>query len=217
MLDAALAGVGGFGCGDAVGNVADKGDAVALGGLSDGEIGVAAEDGLNFDEVDAARDELMNSLVGFFTIGDDERRLERWRRAVKIRSWSDEARAEALPFCDLFSKRNQRFEIAAHVANAGDTVGEQERNDEFAAAVGFACGGKVDVHVDEAGYEEFSVGVEDLRAALDGDGVRRAEIGDALLFDDDRLIGQWRGAGHIDHRDMSDGKSGFEWGRAGAE
>ena len=38
------------------------------------------------------------------------------------------------------------------------------------------------------------------------DGVRSADCGDALVFDDDGLIGARRGAGHIDDRHVGDGE-----------
>jgi len=53
------------------------------------------------------------------------------------------------------AERNKGFEITAHVANAGNAIGEQERKHEFAASVGFAGGGEVDVHVDESGDKNF--------------------------------------------------------------
>ena len=55
VLDTFLAGVGGFGGGDTIRNVADERSMFAFGGGGDSEIGVAAEDGLDLDEVNAAR------------------------------------------------------------------------------------------------------------------------------------------------------------------
>lgn len=42
----------------------------------------------------------------------------------------------------------QRVEIAAHVAGRGDAVGQEEREDEVAAAGGFGGAGQVNVGVD---------------------------------------------------------------------
>jgi len=54
MLDAVLAGVSSFGGSDAIGNVADEGDVLAPGAAcAMAKVRVAAEDGLNFNEVDA--------------------------------------------------------------------------------------------------------------------------------------------------------------------
>jgi len=72
VFDAVLAGIGGVGGGDAVGNVADEDDVFAVCGLGDGEIGVAAEDGLDFDEVDAASNELVDVFVGLSLSRDDQ-------------------------------------------------------------------------------------------------------------------------------------------------
>jgi len=56
VLDAFLSRVRGFGGGDSVGNVADKSDVLAAAVGGDSEVCIAAEDGLHFDEIDAAPD-----------------------------------------------------------------------------------------------------------------------------------------------------------------
>ena len=80
---------------------------------------------------------------------------------------------------------------------------------KFAAPVGFAGRRNVNVHVNEAGDQEFSVGVENLGAAGNGDGVRSADVRDAIFLDDYGLIGEGRCAGHVNHRGVGDGDDVF--------
>ena len=61
-----------------------KGDVLAAASGSDGEVGVAAENRLNFDEIDAALNKRVDVFGGFDGIGDDDGRLERRRAAIKI-------------------------------------------------------------------------------------------------------------------------------------
>ena len=76
MFDGVLPGVGGFGSGDSVRNVANEGNVFLLGGLSDRKVGIATEQRLYFYEVHAAQDELVNIFVRLYAIGDDKGRFE---------------------------------------------------------------------------------------------------------------------------------------------
>jgi hypothetical protein len=75
--------------------------------------------------------------------------------------------------------------VAAHVADGGDAVGNEQWNDEFAAACGFARTHQVDVHVGQAGDEKFAGGVDDAGAGGDFDGGVRAHGGDFFVVDED--------------------------------
>ena len=93
------------------------------------------------------------------------------KNGVEHRAADDHARAGNFSGGDLFAPVEQDGEIAAHVAHAGDAVGDEERKDDVAAAGEPIAERGVDVHVPQAGDEEFAV-------AVDEDGV----------------------AGHLDHR-----------------
>ena len=72
-----------------------------------------------------------------------------------------------LPSSISWRKLYQRVDVAAHVAHGGDSVSNEKRKNEFAAAGGFAGTGEMHVHVSEAGNKKFSGSVDDFRAARD--------------------------------------------------
>ena len=119
-----------------------------------------------------------------------------------------------LPFRDFFSQRHQRFEVTAHIPHAGDSIGEQEREHEFSAAVRFARGGQMHVHVRQAGDEKLPAGVENLRAPWNCDRRRWTQSCDSFSFNDYGLVGSWLSASHIDDSDVGDDQSVLDWLRA---
>ena len=115
-------------------------------------------------------------------MGHHKRGLEGWRTAVEVETGRDDLRAQPLPFRDFFSQRHQRFEVTAHIPHAGDSIGEQKREHEFSAAVRFARGGQMHVHVRQAGDEKLPVGVENLRAPRNCDRRRWTQSCDSFFF-----------------------------------
>src|SRR5271154_5537292 len=113
MFNTLLPRVRSLASGDAVGNVPNKRNVLAFAGLSDCEIGVAAEDRLHFDEIDAMLNERVNVFRSFFRIRNHKRRLKRWRTAVKVRPRKKDLWANALAFLYFLTKWYQRFQIAA--------------------------------------------------------------------------------------------------------
>ena len=98
--------------------------------------------------------------------------------------------------------------VAAHVADGGDSVGDEKREDEFAAAGWFACAGEMDVHVGQARDQEFAGGVDDAGAVRDLYGRVWAYCEDFFGVDQDGGVWLRRGAGGVDYRDVSDGDGG---------
>ena len=99
-------------------------------------------------------------------------------------------------------------DVAAHVADGGDAVGNQEREDEFAAAGWFSCARQVDVHVGEAGDEEFSCGVDWSGAGGDFEGGVWADGEDFFVIDQDGGVWLWRCASGVDYGGVDDGNGG---------
>jgi|SRR5690242_6496711 len=165
MLDALLASVRGFGGRDAVRDVTYERNMLLLGGVGDREIGSAAEDRLNFDEVDALRDKRLDVIGRLRGVGDDDRRLKGWGIAVEVGTGKENLGAEPLPFPDFFAQRNQRLKVAAHIADCCNPVGEKQWQEELATATRFARSRKMQVKVGEAGDQEFPGRVYDLGVA----------------------------------------------------
>ncbi len=63
------------------------------------------------------------------------------------------------------AKSDEGIQIAAHIAHRRNSVSKKQGKNEFAAARRFARAGEMDVHVDEAGNQKFSGGVESSCAA----------------------------------------------------
>src|SRR5882762_10396864 len=138
MFDGTLSGIGSFPRRDTVGNVAGKSPMLRSARFGDREIRFAGELRLHFNEVDTFLDERMNIVNRLLSIRDDKRWLKGWRVAVEIGPSKDDARPNPLPFFDFLPKRNQRFEIAAHVANGSDSVRKEKRKKKIAASGRFA-------------------------------------------------------------------------------
>lgn len=98
-------------------------------------------------------------------------------------------RAEEFAGFNIALPREKRIEIAAHVAYAGDAIGEQEREQGVLAPgrVGAdAC--EVHMHVPQAGHKEFAASVDDVGRFVKLDSAGSADRGDAACNDDYSLI-----------------------------
>ena len=127
------------------------------------------------------------------------------QNGVEHRAADDHARAGNFFGGDLLAPVEKNGKIAAHVAHAGDAVGDEERKDDVAAAGKPIAECGVDVHVPQAGDEEFAVAVDESRVAGELDHRADENGGDAIAFDDDGgVVFDGRGGG-IDQRDVRDG------------
>ena len=212
MLDAGLAGLGRLESGDAVGDVADKTNVALPGFVSDGQVGFAREARLRFDEIDALTDKKVDSVAGFCGIFYNDGGLVARRFAVKIGAGEKDLRPGTVARFDFAAQLRQAFHFSTHVANRGDAVGDEKREDEFAAAGRFSGTGEVKVHVGEAGNKEFAGGVEDLGAARNAGRRRGTDRSDVLIGNQDGPVRLWNRAGGINDRDMRDGEIGTSLG-----
>ena len=94
----------------------------------------------------------------------------------------------------MFAPVEKNGKVAAHVAHAGDAVGDEERKDDVAAAGEPIAERGVDVHVPQAGDEEFAVAVDEARVAGHLDHRADEYGGDVIAFDDDGgvVFDAWR-------------------------
>ena len=127
------------------------------------------------------------------------------KNGVEHRAADDHARAGNFSGGDLLAPVLQNGKIAAHVAHAGDAVGDEERKDDFAAAGEPIAERGVNVHVPQAGDEEFAVAVDKARVAGELDHRADENGADVIAFDDDGGVVFDGGGGGIDERDVSDG------------
>ena len=82
-------------------------------------------------------------------------------RAIEHRAGDEHAGTEK-PVCgDLVAGVENRIKCAAHVADAGDAVGEEEWQNDIRAIGGGAVEVDMRVHVPETGNEICTMGVDD--------------------------------------------------------
>ncbi len=96
-------------------------------------------------------------------------------------------------------------QVAAHIADAGDAVGEEEREDEVGAVIGHAVEVDMGMHIPQAGDEVLALGVDDLPCS--GSvfaGMLDAE--DAVALDDDGGFGVYCAVGNVDELRVRDGE-----------
>ena len=186
--------------------MADEPDVLLAAFLGNGEIRFARKARLRFDEVNVLADEQVDGIAGFRAVFHDDRRLVSGRVAIEIRARKKDARAEAAARFDFATQLRQVFHFSAHVSDRGDSIGNEKRKDELAAAARFARASKVNMHIGKARDEEFAGAIEDLRTRWNRDGFRGSHRGDVLVGDQHHHIRQRSAASRVDHRDVRDGE-----------
>ena len=112
-------------------------------------------------------------------------------------------RAEEFAGFDIALPGEKSIEIAAHVANASNAIGEQQREQNIFAPGGIgANAGKVHMHIPQAGNEEFAVSVDDVGCFIELDSRDRTDRGNSASDDDHGLIRLRSSAGSVDDADM---------------
>lgn len=97
--------------------------------VGDGEIGFTGDTGLDFDEVDATRLEHVDGVASIFGCGDGDGGFISGLGAIEHGARDDHARTEDAVGGDLIAGVENGIERRAHVANAGDAVGEEQWED----------------------------------------------------------------------------------------
>ena len=220
MFKGALAGVDGLGGTNAVRHVTDEVDVLAAGLACDGEVSLARDAGLDFDEVGSAVMEHVDGGAAALRRGDGDGGVIGGVRSVEHGSGDDHARAEEPVRLDIVAGFEDRVESAAHVADAGDAEGGEERKCEVAAVARGFAEEDVRVHVPEAGHEEAAVRVDDgALCGIVGCGIVRSGIvclsivcfsgmlfdgNDAVLLDPDGGFGVELTVADVDHGAVRD-------------
>ena len=137
---------------------------------------------------------------------DHERRLERWRAAVEIWAGEKYLRADALAALDVVAQRLQGFADSRPCRRTRrDSVGDQQGQNEFAAAIWLARSGQMQMSVNQPWNQELSGAVDDL--AVPGILVTAEGAIDSMLLavNQNGHIGLYRRAGRVDDIYMGDG------------
>jgi hypothetical protein len=172
--------------------------------FSDGEIRFAIYARLRFDEINAVARGAIDGSARFGCGFHDDGRLVGGRLTIEIWPSEKNLRARTKAARDFNAQSSQILDVPAHVANGGDAVGEEQRKNKLPAARGLAGAREVNVHVGQAGYEEFPGSIESLRAVRNRQRARWAERSDAVADDEQRYVLLRCGASRIDYGDISD-------------
>ena len=103
------------------------------------------------------------------------------------------------------SRVQDGIQLAAHVANTGDAVGQQQRQNEVGTRGGRPIEVDVGMHVPESWDEVLALGVDD-PASPGADAGGRAHPDDARAGDNHCPIGLNRAGGDIDYVGVNDGQ-----------
>ena len=160
MLEGMLASGDSFRGADSVWNMAFKYDTHFLCFAGDGEISFTGNSGLDLDEVDAAALKHIDSLAAIFRSCDGNGCLVMGCRAIEHRAGDEHAGTEKSVCGDLVAGVENRIKCAAHVADAGDSVGEEKWQNDIRAIGGGAVEVDMRVHVPETGDEICAMGVD---------------------------------------------------------
>ena len=205
MLEALLARAARLGGADRIRHVSGEHDPALAAVLGDCEVGIARDVGLNLDEVDAAAGEHVHGAATVFRRDDGNRRRELGLRPVEHRARDHHPRAEEGPPRLIAPRRQDRVEVAAHVAHARDAVGEKERQRDLSPAGHPVPEERMDVHVPEARNQVLPGPIDHARAPGNGRAVFGADRGDPVVFDHDGHVGLRRAALRVDHRHVRNG------------
>ncbi len=184
--------------------MADEDDILLLALFGDGEIGVARNIGLDLDEIHAPAFQHVHGAAAVIGSGDRDGGRELSFGAVEHRASDDHTRAEHRAGCGIAAGGEDQVQVAAHVAHAGDSVGNEQRQGHFFAARNPVSEEGVDVHVPQA-RDQILPGSVDYVRLLEGVKVALAYVGDSIAIDDDGEVRARWAAGGIHNGDIGDG------------
>jgi hypothetical protein len=182
VLETLLSGIGGFGGTNRIWDVADEGDALFAGFVGDGEDGIAGNEGLQLDEINATALQVVHGTAAIGGSGDGNRTGKARLGTIEHRTGNYHAWSEQGSGGNFFAPLLEHTQFAAHITHAGHAVGDEKwQRDLFAMRKPVSEDG-VNVHVPKARDEELSSAV-DAGCSFAG----RGDLVDALdvvVFDD---------------------------------
>src|SRR4029077_17798433 len=147
MLESFLSRIRGLRAANRVWNVADEGKFLLLALVRNCEIRLARHVGLDFDEVHAAAFEHIDSTAAILW---RRGRNRRWKLRLRtIQHWPSHyhSRTNQPSLGDFLARCENQIELAAHVAHAGNSVGDKQRQRDFPSAGYPIAEESVDVHI----------------------------------------------------------------------
>lgn len=115
------------------------------------------------------------------------------------------AGAEQVVCGDLVAGVKHRIECAAHVADAGDAVGQEQWQHDIRSIGSGAVEVDVRVHIPQTGDEICAMRVDDL-CSLGGEPAAVRHAGDAIAINDDGCVGLDGAAYRVDDVGVGNGK-----------
>jgi hypothetical protein len=180
-------------------------DANFLGFVGDGEVRFTGNAGLDLDEVHPTAVQHIDRLSSIFRSGDGNGCPVMRCRAIQHGAGDDHAGAEQTVCGDLAAGVKHRIECAAHVADTGDAVSQQQRQHNIRSIGSGAVEVDVRVHIPQTGDEICSMRVDELCSL----GVAPGAVlhpGDAIAIDDDGGVGLDGAAYGVDDVGVGNGK-----------
>ena len=157
---------------------------------------------MQLDEIGAAFFEIVDGAAGVVGRADGDGAWEARLGAIEHGAGSKDARANETTGFDFVAPVLHDIELAAHVANASDAVGDEKREGDFLRGGKPIAEDEMNVHVPQAGDEKEAVAIEGRRIARIFRGLARADRRDVIFFENDGLIGLQRACAHIDDGDV---------------
>src|SRR5215472_2413965 len=189
VFEAVHTGVGHFAGADRIGDVAGKGNFLLAGFFDGSENGIAGDQRLKLDEVGAGLFEVVDGAAGVFRRGNGDGTRKARFRAVEHGAGGHDPRTEEAAAFDFVAPILYGFEVAAHVANAGDSIGDEKRQRDLLGTGKPIAEFEMDVHVPETGDEVRAAGVDvGGSVAWIMRGFAGAGVEDSILLDDDDLV-----------------------------
>ena len=208
MLDALHARIGSFARADLEGDVPGDVDAMRPGLVREGEEGLVRYHGVDLDEVHPA---LLPGAHGRARLGavrnPDRVGIQR-AGSVDAATRRHHARAHPRALGDLLTPALDLAEVAAHVADAGHPVRDQQRQ-----VVDVRIPRGVHVHVPETRDHELARGLDDPRPVGNLQLLRLADLRDPLAANQDRHVSPGRGLGDVDQRHVREGDGSLRYSR----
>src|SRR5271170_4199190 len=172
-----------------------------------GEVSIARNQRLNFDEVRAVGFQLIHDSASVRGVFHGRGTWKGGNGTIEHGACDEHARPEKITGCDARAPFFQRLQIASHIAHASDSVRDKEQGDYLFVFREPSAENFMHVHIPQAGDQILAARVDDTGVFRNGDAGARPEFSDALGFDDYGHVRLRERAGGINYRGVHEGES----------